>query len=330
MKHVLVDGVDRIQPMGASRHVEAAVLLAFAASLVCWGQPQAPSDYLLGPDDQIVIHAIDAEEISNTPYRIDGLGNVDLPLVGTLHASGLSLEAFKAELVGRLRSWVKQPMVTIQVTEFRSLPISILGAVNKPGVYQVRRDKRLFEVLSLAEGLRPDAGNWVKVTRLKSAGPIGLDGAKLDPTGEYWVAEIKVRSILEATNPVENILVRPNDVVSVPRSELVYVTGCVHKSGGFVLNERESISVLQALSLAEGLDRMAAARKSRILRQTRDGSSRIELPVDIQSILEGRAQDVPLQANDILFVPNSTAKNGAMRALEVAISVGTGIAIYRR
>jgi polysaccharide biosynthesis/export protein len=306
------------------------VVLLILATGLGNGQVQTPLDYALGPDDQIVIRAIDAEEISGTPYRIDAAGNVDLPLVGILHAGGLTVGAFKAALVERLKSWVKEPMVTVVVTEFRSLPISILGAVNKPGVYQVNGNKRLFEVLSLAEGLKPEAGNWVKVTRLKSSGVLPLRGAKLDQTGDYWVAEVKVKSILAASNPAENIAVRPNDVISVPSADLVYVTGCVRKSGGFVMNEKESISVLQALSLAEGLDRLSAARKSRILRLPTDGSARIELPIDIQKILEGKAQDVPLIANDILFIPNSTAKNVAMRTLETAISLGTGIAIYRR
>jgi len=104
----------------------------------------------------------------------------------------------------------------------------------------------------------------------------------------------------------------------------------VHKVGGFVLSEREKISALQALSLAEGLDRAAAASNAKILRPVGNSDNRVEIPVDLKRILAGKGDDVPLLANDILFVPTSASKNAVYRGLEAAISIGTGIAIYRR
>jgi polysaccharide biosynthesis/export protein len=108
------------------------------------------------------------------------------------------------------------------------------------------------------------------------------------------------------------------------------VIGAVKRPGGFVLSEREHISVLQALSMAEGLDRVAAAANARILRASDGATTRAEIPVDVNKVLTGKIGDVQLQANDILFIPNSAAKSAAMRGMEAVIQLGTGVAIYRR
>src|SRR5262249_24993209 len=171
---------------------------------------------------------------------------------------------------------------------------SVLGSVQNPGVHQLQGSKNLFEVLSLAGGLRPDAGAMVKITRRIKWGRIPLPGAADDPTGEFSVASVHVRSILSAANPADNILIRPEDVISVPKADLIYAIGAVRKAGGFVLGEHETISVLQALALAEGLDRLAAAQHGRILRMTDGSPNRIEIPVDLKKILAGTSADVSL------------------------------------
>ena len=134
---------------------------------------------------------------------------------------------------------------------------------------------------------------------------------------------------MEAKTPEENIQIFPHDVISVPKAEMVYVIGEVHRSGGFVLGEHQSMSVLQALSLAEGLNTGADARHAKILRLQADADQRVEMPVDIKDALNGKKPDVPLQGEDILFIPGSTGKKAAMRALETAIQTGTGVAIWR-
>jgi polysaccharide export outer membrane protein len=110
---------------------------------------------------------------------------------------------------------------------------------------------------------------------------------------------------------------------------MVYVIGDVKHSGGFVLTERESMSVLQALSLAEGLNGTADARHARILRLKHDADQREELAVDVKDVLNGKKPDVALRGDDILFVPGSTGKKASLRAIEAAIQTGTGLAIWR-
>jgi polysaccharide export outer membrane protein len=304
------------------------LLLAFAGPALP-GQDQ-PAAYILGPDDQLVIRVVDIEEIPDKPIRIDMRGNINLPIAGRVHAGGLTVEQLETLLVEKFGSVLQAPTVTVFVAEFRSQPVSVLGAVRTPGVHQIRGSKTLYEVLALAGGLNPDAGSSIRITRRKSAGLLPLPDATLDASGQFSVAQVTVKSVMEARNPKENIQVLPDDVVSVPKAELVYVIGAVHRSGGFVLSEKEHISVLQALSLAEGLDRLAAAKDARIMRPVPESENRQEIPVNLRDILAGKSGDVSMRANDILFVPTSGAKSALGRGLEAAIQMGTGLAIYRR
>jgi polysaccharide export outer membrane protein len=303
-----------------------------AAALFSQDRPAARTDaaYVLGPEDQIVIRVLDLEEIPDKPFRVDMRGNINVPLIGRVHAGGLTVEQLETELTEQFGKVLNNATVTVFITEFRSQPVSVLGAVRTPGVHQIRGHATLYEVLSLAGGLNPDAGNAIKITRRKTEGPLPLARAAEDPTGEFQVGEVTVKSVMEAQSPDENIEVLPNDVVSVPKADLVYVIGAVRKSGGFVLSEKERISVLQALSLAEGLDRGAAAGSAKILRPVPQSENRQEIPVNLKDILAGRSGDVSLLANDILFVPNSGPKTAFGRGVEAAISMATGVVVYRR
>jgi len=290
---------------------------------------QVRSTYLLGPDDQLEISGPELSELANKPVRIDGDGDIQAPLVGRVHVSGLTVQQTEQALNKLLSTYIRDPQVVVSVAEVRSQPVSILGAVNTPGVHQVRGRKTLLEMLALAGGIRSDAGYSVRITRQLEWGCIPLPKTELDATGRFSVAELNLKKIMEAKNPDENIQIFPHDVISVPKAEMVYVIGEVKRSGGFVLGEHQSISVLQALSLAEGLNGTADARHARILRLKRDADQREELAVDVKDVLNGKKSDIALRGDDILFIPGSTGKKAALRALEAAIQTGTGLAIWR-
>jgi polysaccharide export outer membrane protein len=182
----------------------------------------------------------------------------------------------------------------------------------------------------MAGGVRNDAGYTVKITRNIQWGEIPLSGAKTDDSGQFSVAEVELKAIMSARNPRENILIQPNDVVSVPRGELVYVIGEVSHPGGFVLAEREAMSVLQALALAGGLNSHAAGKHGKILRGESQGGPRTEIAINVNEILSGRAKDVPLGSDDILFIPSNVPKKAASRVLESGIQITTGLILYRR
>ena len=311
--------------------------LIFLISLANTGlaaQPQlSERGYVLGSRDSINVHVVDLIEIDPKQLgaiRIDEQGNIVLPLAGRIHAAGLTVEQLEKEVAGRLSKIMKDPEVNVSVAEYREHPVSVLGAVKNPGVYQITGRKTLYEVLSLAGGLNPDASNRVKITRLVSQGKLPLANVSQDLDGQFYIGELNVRNVMDAKSPDDNIDVLENDVITVPKADLVFVVGAVRRSGGFPLNEKEQISVLQAVSLAEGLEKINGAKNAKILRQPEPGAERREIAVNVQRILEGRDKDVSLEANDILFIPNNAAKSAALRILEAAIQTGTGIAVWGR
>jgi len=293
------------------------------------GNAPSPRDYVLGPDDQISIWVADAADISGKAMNIDPGGDITLPLVGSVRAAGLTTHELETQLRARFKEYYVSPQVVVSITEFRSQPVSVIGAVNAPGVHQLRGRKTLVEVFSMAGGVRNDAGYTVKITRSLEWGRIPLPGAKDDPSGRYSVAELQIKDMMAATNPEGNILIQPHDVISVPRGELVYVIGEVGRAGGFVLTERETMSVLQALALAGGLGPQAAGQNARILRDKERGAPRIEIPVNVKQILTGKAKDIQLNSEDILFIPNNVPRKVSIRIAESVLQTATGVAIFR-
>jgi len=290
--------------------------------------------YTLGPGDQIVVKALGVDEFDtkpdeqNKPQEIDLQGYVDVPLVGHVKAAGLTPAQLETQITTQLRSYVRDPHVTVTVAEFKSRPVSIVGEVMEPGVYHLNGQDTLIQVVSQAKGLSDNAGNQINVTREKSEGPIPLPQSTLDKTGQFYTATVDTKRLFQARDPAANIKIKPNDVISVPKAELVYVVGAVNKAGGFVLSQTESMSVLQALSMAEGLEHTAAAGRSKVIHRD-ENNQRTEVAVNLPKILSGQEPDMPLYPNDILFVPNSAPKSAGLRAIEAAIQLGTGVAIYR-
>ncbi|MBI3209317.1 MAG: polysaccharide biosynthesis/export family protein [Candidatus Solibacter usitatus] len=272
--------------------------------------PQLRATYVLGPNDQITIRTSDIEDIERT-VRIPQSGFISFPQVGRVPAGGLTIEQLENELTERLKVVVRHPQVSVDINEFRSQPVSVVGAVKNPGVHQLEGRKTLIEMLALAGGLREDAGYRVKITREMEWGVIPIPGAAPDPAGKFSIAEIDLKVITEAKSPTENVLIKPRDVISVSRAAMVYVIGEVKKSGGFVMTERQNISVLQVLSLAEGMSPNAAPQHARILRSPDENSPRSEIALDLKRVLAGKDEDVALRADDILFIPNSYVRRVA-------------------
>lgn len=294
------------------------LVLLWCAPLL--GQEATPA-YQLGPGDEVTLHVLDLEEVGDKPFRLDSNGEITVPLAGRMQAAGITTRQLEAELTKRLQTFLRAPQVVVSVTQFRSQPVSVLGAVNTPGVFQIEAGKTLYQALSLAGGVRPDAGAVIRITRRKREGPIPLPGAELDPSGEYTVAEVSVAWVMGARNPAGNITVRPDDVISVPVTEVVYVVGSVHKPGSFALGQNETLSVLQAVAKAEGLDKEAAPKRARILRNVQHGAGQVEVAINVKAMLAGKAPDVALGPNDILFIPLASGlKNAASRATEIAAS----------
>jgi len=291
--------------------------------------PQRPAtEYVLGPDDQITILAIEPEEIVNKPMRIGSDGTISLPLIGRFKAAGLTVGQFEDDLNRRLKPMVKNPQVSVTVTEFRSQPVSVMGAVNTPGVQILRGRKTLMEVLSLSGGLRADAGDTATVVRSMKWGKIPLPEAVITNDQTVNKADIPVRSVLDGRAPERNIAIMPDDVISVPKADMVYVLGEVQKPGAYVLNDKERLSVLRTLALAGGLGPNSSPGDTKVIREVE--GVRTEIPVNLKHLIAGKGNDPILLPKDVLFIPKSVGKRAAFRTLEAALQTATGLIIYRR
>jgi polysaccharide export outer membrane protein len=294
--------------------------------------PAAPSasssSYVLGAEDLITVRVFAADDIPDKPAQIDNNGSVTLPMIGLVHAAGLTVEQFQANLVTAYKKYFKDPQVTVQVNEFHSQPVSVAGNVNTPGVVQLRGNRNLMEVISMAGGLRPEAGDQALITRNLSEGTIPVAGAFTDPTGKYSVAHIDIRAVMSGKDPEGNIVMKPHDVVTIPRARMIYVLGNVTKPGGFVLTDNESMSITKAIALAGGWDKTAGLTNARVLRAS-GGAEREQIPANVKKIMQNKAPDIELRPDDILYIPNSAGKTAGALGLASAIGIGTGIAIWR-
>jgi polysaccharide biosynthesis/export protein len=289
----------------------------------------ADDEYVLGSGDRIVVNIAEADLRPADSVLVDVNGCIRIPMAGRIKVAGLTVSQVEGQLVDRLSKYFLKPDVSVTIAEYGSQPVSVIGEVKNPGIRQVQGRKTLIEVLSLTGGLQDSAGSTAKITRRAEWGDIPLPSASQDSTGRFMVASVNLKSLLEAKNPQDNILVRPYDVISVPKADMVYVIGQVMKSGAFPINEREKISALQALSMAGGLDRMAKPNEARILRQQQDSTNRKEIAINLRKIISGEFPDIPMEPEDILFVPDNTPKRAAVRSMEAILQMVTGVVVWR-
>ena len=292
-------------------------------------------DYLIGPDDLLNIYILDVPELSRD-YRVSATGTVTLPVMAKpLTAAGLTLTQFSDRLSTELKGQglVSDPHVTVSVGQSRLHSIAITGAVRRPQIYPVFSQTTLLDVISQAEGLADDAANIAVVSR----GDIGMRASQLGEKPQTplpgQVADtmtVDIKRLLETGDPSLNLRVYPGDRITVPRAGVVYVVGAVNKPGGFTMHaSSHGMTVLQALALAEDAKTTALRNQTVIIRndpQAPDG--RKQIPVDLKGILRGKSADPVLQAEDILFIPDSAAKRAFSRGLESVVQAATGVAIY--
>lgn len=282
--------------------------------------------YVLGPGDTMTILGVDIDEIAKTPLRISTSGDITLPLgVGRIHAAGMTLEELEAEITERLKVNIRRPEIAITLTELRSQPVTVNGFVGTPGIVQLEGRKTLVEVLSMAGGRTPDAGNKITVTRRTEQGSIDLPSVRTD--GAFYIAEVDVLAIQNGIRPQDNIQILQDDVIWVPRVDLVYVMGEVRKGGAFALTDRKSISIIEALARAEGTTPTAGKKNAKIIRPV-PGAERIQIDVNVDDVLRGKTKDVMLMPEDILYIPDSYAKGAFRRTMDSLVQISTGLIIY--
>jgi polysaccharide biosynthesis/export protein len=277
------------------------------------------SDLSLGPaahplrisaGDLLDLSVFDTPELS-AKLRVDEHGAVTLPLGGSLLVSGLTAEEAGLSIENRFRkdAILKDPHVSVSVLEYSTQGVTVLGEVKNPGVYPLLGAHGLLDFISAAGGVTLLAGKGVTVSH------------RIDP-GHPVIVTMDSRP---GNLAVSNVDIRPGDTIMVSHAGIVYVVGDVGKPGGFLIENNDRLTVLQAVALAQGTNKTASLNQAKLIRKTDHG--RQEIPVPLKKILSNKAPDELLADGDILFVPVSGAKR-AMVGLESALPTVAAAAIY--
>jgi polysaccharide biosynthesis/export protein len=266
----------------------------------------------LGPGDLVQVTESHTPEF-RAIVRISDAGTVTLALAGEVQIAGMdeqtAAKAIEKALVDR--GMLTHPQVTVLATAYAGQDVSVLGEVARPGVYSYSVHHRLLDLVSAAAGLSPNAGRLVTITHRddpKTIIPVVLDPEGTDPSGNH--------------NPE----LLAGDTVVVSRAGLVYVVGDVIRPGGFPVDPVHTTTVAQVLSLAWGPTQNAALSKAVLIREQPGG--RTLTTIDLKRLLRGLDPDMPIHDRDILFVPNSMAKNLWNRTMESVIQSAAGVSIY--
>lgn len=298
---VLAQTIPTLQP----KKVDAPS--AIVSNSVSETSGQVDSAVRLGSGDLVEVSVFEVPDL-DTKIRVNGEGDINLPLINDVHVAGLTVDEAEAVIEQRLEhgGFLKNPHVQIFVQEYTSQGASILGEIAKPGIYPVLGDEKLFTLISAAGGFTDRAGKTITVTHRDHA-PIVLPIS---------------RNLEEHRE--SDIAVLPGDTIIVRRADVVYVVGDVGRPSGFLM-ENGSISVLQAIALAGGTNSTAKLNSARIVRKGPSGLTTI--PVPLKKLLEAKSNDLPLQADDILFVPTSSRKLMQERSAEAAVQLATGVGV---
>jgi polysaccharide export outer membrane protein len=264
-------------------------------------------DYKIGPEDLIEISVFEDEKLNKT-VRVSSHGNISLPLLGILRVKGLTATELEREIRDLLAErYLQDPHVSIFIKEYRNQRISVIGAVDKPGPYDVTGQKTILDVLGMAGGLKEEAGALLFLIRPPPSEDEVFDGKEDSKTTKPSTFVIDLEELLVKGDLSLNLPLVHGDVVNVPVSGKVFVGGEVNKPGGFALRGKK-VTVSQAIVMAEGLKPDARGGETKIFRYAVKGSEREVVSVDVYAIQSGRGEDPYLKENDIVIVPKSGVK----------------------
>jgi polysaccharide export outer membrane protein len=269
-------------------------------------------DYKIGPEDLLEISVFEEEKLNKT-VRVSSQGNISLPLIGVLRVKGLTANEVEKEVRELLaEKYFQDPHVGVFIKEYRSQRISVIGAVEKPGVFEVTGQKTILDMLAMAGGLTSGGGREEAGTLLFLIRPPRLEEEALkekkepeEQTPRTFVIDLE--ELLVKGDLTLNLPLVHGDVLNVPVSGKIFVGGEVKKPGGFPLKGKR-VTVSQAITMAEGLKPEASGSEARIFRYSDKSTQKEVLTVDIYAIEKGQAEDLFLKENDIIIVPTHAMK----------------------
>lgn len=311
------------RPMTKNNFARALICFCACAflGLVARGQTDAPQTpgtvsapkIAIGPGDMLNVQVFDTPELSVEAARVSQSGQLTLPVLGVVDIAGLNADqaARRIESELRERGIMLEPHVTVAIVEYATQGATVLGAVGTPGVYPTFGNRRLLDMIAMAGGPLPSAGKIVTIAH------------RSDP---QHPETIRLVANAQALGSQQNPVIFPGDTIVVGKAGIVYILGDVTKPGGFLVDNNEQISLMQALTLAGGWDKTAALSKARLIRKIPEGHK--ELTLDLKHVLNGQQADVSVENGDILYVPSSLGKTLAYRGMEAVIAAAQTAVIY--
>jgi polysaccharide export outer membrane protein len=264
-------------------------------------------DYKIGPEDLLEISVFEDEKL-NKNVRVSSQGNISLPLLGIIRVKGLTANELEKEIRDLLaEKYLKDPNVSVFIKEYRNQRISVMGAVEKPGVYDVTGQKTVLDILAIAGGLKEDAGQLLFLIR-----PPKLEDETVkrktdsdDQTPRTFMIDLE--GLLVKGDLTLNLQLIHGDVINIPVSGKIFVGGEVKSPGGFPLRGKK-LTVSQAITLAGGLTSKAAGSETKVFRYSERGTGKEILSANVYAIQKGREEDPQLKESDVIIVPLSGTK----------------------
>jgi polysaccharide biosynthesis/export protein len=270
----------------------------------------------VGPDDLLALSVYDSPELTRT-VRVDADGNIRLPMLkDPIQVRGMIPSQLESAIAKALTKGnvLVDPIVTVTIVEYQSRPVNVVGAVKNPLVFQATRPIPLLDAIARAGGIREDAGSDIVVSK-----EIVQDGkpARITQT-------IPVRKLIDNADPALNVMLHGGEEVLVPEALKIYVVGNVKKPGAYPVKSDEGTTILEMLALSEGLTPYSA--KVAYVYRRSPGGTKTEVPVPLAKIMKRQSPDVPLQANDILYIPDNNGKRLTAETLDRIAGLGTATA----
>ncbi len=261
----------------------------------------------IGANDLLAITVYDAPEFTRS-VRVNPEGAIRLPMLAEpVKAAGLLPSELETAVAAALKNaeLIADPYVTVAVSEYHSRPVSVIGAVKRPVVFQAAGEVTLLDALARAEGLAPEAGGEILLSHPNFDGRPGL------------IQRIPVKKLIDGADPALNVRLEGGEDIRVPEAGRVFVVGHVKKPGSFTVRDEGDATVLKALAYAEGIE-PNANRQAYIYRREASGSKR-EIPIELKKMMQRKSPDVTLEANDILYIPDATGMRVALSTLEKTV-----------
>lgn len=317
----LVLGIAGTEALVAQTRETAGVPAAIPAAIASTSPPSSarPGDSfsttitgaraVLGPGDLLEISVFETPELTQR-VRVNSDRKIMLSLIGEISVDGMTSDTLQSTIRTKLitNHFVRDPQVSVFVAEYAGQTAYISGEVNRPGAYPLLRSHRLSDMIAVAGGLGTRAGNLITINH----------GAEASLPMQVDLNDTNVRR--------RDPEVVPGDSIMVGQNGIVYVLGDVTRPGGFLLDRRSTLSVVQAVALAEGMLPSASYRKAELIRAT-DGRN-LEIPIDLKAMLKAEIAAPQMQPGDILYIPTSLTRGLGRASLQTILSTASGVAIY--